>query len=100
MYPRQLLLMSSSNLHGYEYLQHAKQDIVNFFSKNNVTKVLFVPYALPDHDGYTKKVAGALEEMGFSVEGIHTKKDPIDAVNKAQSIFIGGGNTFRLLKCL
>lgn len=100
MSARKVLLLSSSKLHGFEYLQHAKEDLLKFFASNNVSKILFVPYALTDHDAYTKKVADALGPWGFSVEGIHTHTDPVKAVNTAQSIFIGGGNTFRLLNSL
>uniref|UniRef100_A0A336LIB4 dipeptidase E n=1 Tax=Culicoides sonorensis TaxID=179676 RepID=A0A336LIB4_CULSO len=100
MASRQILLMSSSNLHGHAYLQHAKNDLINFFNKNNVTQILFIPYALKNYDEYTAKVATVLEDWGYRVEGIHTKKNPIEAVTNAQSIYIGGGNTFLLLKTL
>lgn len=55
----------------------------------------------PDgHDEYTEKVRKPLSEFGFEVEGIHKSNDPVEAVNSAQAIFIGGGNTFLLLKTL
>ncbi|XP_053698200.1 probable alpha-aspartyl dipeptidase [Sabethes cyaneus] len=97
---RQLFLMSSSTVHGYEYLQHAENDMSAFFKKNNVQKVLFVPYALTNHDSYTEKVATVLQRWGFACEGIHRKSDPVQAVKEAQAIYIGGGNTFLLLKSL
>lgn len=62
--------------------------------------ILFVPYALVDHDKYTTTVSDALTPWGYKVEGIHTKKNPIDAISTAQAIFVGGGNTFVLLKTL
>lgn len=37
---------------------------------------------------------------GYEVEGIHQAEDPVSAVNTAQAIFVGGGNTFKLLKSL
>lgn len=37
---------------------------------------------------------------GFELDGIHTSVDPVAAVNNAEAIFIGGGNTFQLLKGL
>ncbi|XP_058444508.1 probable alpha-aspartyl dipeptidase isoform X2 [Malaya genurostris] len=100
MSQRQLFLMSSSAVHGYEYLQHAQSDISSFLKKNNVSKVLFIPYALTNHDSYTEKVGKVLKRWGFECEGIHSSPNPVRAVNEAQAIYIGGGNTFLLLKTL
>ncbi|XP_055526261.1 probable alpha-aspartyl dipeptidase isoform X2 [Wyeomyia smithii] len=97
---RQLFLMSSSAVHGYEYLQHAENDMSAFFKKNNVKKVLFIPYALSNYDSYTEKVGTVLQRWGFACEGIHQHPDPVQAVNNAQALYIGGGNTFLLLKTL
>lgn len=97
---RQLFLMSSSAVYGYEFLQHAESDLSNYLKKNNVQKILFVPYALTDHEAYTAKIGTVLQRWGFGCEGIHCHKDPVQAVNQAQAIFIGGGNTFLLLSTL
>nr|CAD7196601.1 unnamed protein product [Timema douglasi] len=97
---RRLLLISSSKVHGHEFLGHAVDDINTLLKTANVRKVLFVPYALGNHDDYTDRVTKPFSEWGFSLEGIHKAKDPITAVNEAEAIFIGGGNTFRLLKTL
>uniref|UniRef100_T1GCE1 Dipeptidase E n=1 Tax=Megaselia scalaris TaxID=36166 RepID=T1GCE1_MEGSC len=66
----------------------------------DVKTVLFIPYALKNHDNYTKTVSDALTKWGYKVEGIHTHSDPVEAVKKSEAIFIGGGNTFVLLKTL
>ena len=64
-------------------------------------QVLFVPYALHDRDHYADVARSAFVEMGFELESIHqTGSSAKQAVKDAQSIFIGGGNTFRLLKAL
>lgn len=68
--------------------------------RKNVTKILFVPYASSAHQEYFLKVNEVLEKWGYIVESIHNKPNPIEAINEAQSIFIGGGNTFLLLKTL
>jgi dipeptidase E len=65
--------------------------------------VLFVPYAMTKSDAldeYTEKVRKPLQEFGFEVVSIHKFSDPIAAVNSAEAIFVGGGNTFHLLKTL
>ncbi|XP_035994810.1 alpha-aspartyl dipeptidase isoform X1 [Fundulus heteroclitus] len=96
---RRLLLVSNSTLHGSGYLDHCQQHISSFFGKN-VKRVLFVPYALHDRDAYTKTARNKFKTLGYEVDGIHEATDPVEAVRKAEGIFIGGGNTFRLLKSL
>ncbi|KAK7938678.1 hypothetical protein WMY93_002004 [Mugilogobius chulae] len=96
---RRLLLVSNSTLHGSGYLDHCQQQIADFFGKD-VKKVLFVPYALHDRDKYTKTARDKFQTLGYEVSGIHEAADPVEAVRKAEAIFIGGGNTFRLLKSL
>uniref|UniRef100_A0A8C5N154 Si:dkey-69o16.5 n=1 Tax=Gouania willdenowi TaxID=441366 RepID=A0A8C5N154_GOUWI len=66
----------------------------------DVKKVLFIPYALHDRDNYTKTARDKFKTLGYEVESIHEASDPVEAVRKAEGIFIGGGNTFRLLKSL
>lgn len=100
MSKRQLLLLSSSKVHGFEYLEFAAKDIQTLLKKNNVSRVLFVPYALKDYDDYVSKVSAVLNKWDFKVDGIHKFPNPEKAVMEAQAFFIGGGNTFRLLKTL
>ncbi|KAM9850873.1 alpha-aspartyl dipeptidase [Aulostomus maculatus] len=96
---RRLLLVSNSTLHGGGYLEHCQQHIAAFFGQD-VKQVLFVPYALHDHNAYTKTARDKFKTLGYEVASIHEALDPVDAVRKAEGIFIGGGNTFRLLKSL
>jgi dipeptidase E len=96
--PRSLLLISSSVIHGSGYLDHAEVDVRNHFA--GVKTVHFVPYALADRDGYAKRASERLGKMGFSVVSLHATPDPVAAVGDAQALFIGGGNTFRLLTTL
>lgn len=96
---RRLLLISNSTLHGSGYLEHCKDQIKEFLS-SKVKTVLFVPYALHDRDGYAAKAKEAFMDMGYAVESIHEKPSAVDAVENAEAVFIGGGNTFRLLKTL
>ncbi|XP_062140131.1 probable alpha-aspartyl dipeptidase [Drosophila sulfurigaster albostrigata] len=97
---RSLLLLSSSRLHGSNYLEHARGQLEELFRAKNVKTVLFVPYALPDHDKYTQLVRDALQPWGYNVEGLHTKPNHSLALTEAQAIFVGGGNTFVLLSKL
>ncbi|GAA4687422.1 Peptidase E [Promicromonospora umidemergens] len=92
-----LLLLSNSTNHAGGYLEHALDTVVGFLDGATVT---FVPYALADHDGYTAKVTEVLASRGIRVSGLHAAGDPWAAVEQAEAVFVGGGNTFRLLDTL
>ena len=93
-----VLLISNSTLYGSVYLDHAENEIRGFLGR--VTRVLFVPYALYDRDAYASVAQERFSRMGCHTESIHAVADAKQAVNEADAIFIGGGNTFRLLKAL
>jgi dipeptidase E len=38
--------------------------------------------------------------MGYTLESVHGTENPLPAIQRADAIFVGGGNTFRLLKAL
>jgi len=95
---QRVLLISNSTLYGRGYLDHAESEIRSF--SHSVRRVLFVPYALYDRDAYAATAQKRFKRMGYELESIHTANDPRRAVDSAESIFVGGGNTFRLLKAL
>src|SRR5512140_557568 len=95
---RRLLLISSSTVAGTGYLDHAEAEIRDHLGA--IESVLFVPYALGDHSAYSAKVRERFARMDYKVDSIHDSADPVGAVERAEAVFIGGGNTFRLLKGL
>jgi dipeptidase E len=95
---RRLVLISTSTVFGTRYLEHAVPELRDALA--GVKRVLFVPYALQDRDGYAAKARAAFEEMGFALDSLHEAADPVRAVGEAEAVFCGGGNTFRLLKAL
>jgi dipeptidase E len=64
------------------------------------SRVLFVPYALADHDGYVRTMNERGLNAGYHLDGIHRHPSPAAAVREAEAVFVGGGNTFRLLAAL
>ena len=92
-----LLLLSNSAAPGRGYLEHARDVLAEHL--RGVRELLFVPYALAGHDAYTAKAAEALQPLGIRVRGAHTG-DPAELARAAEAVFIGGGNSFRLLKSL
>jgi dipeptidase E len=94
---RKLFLLSNSKQHGLAYLEHCSEAVKTFLERNGVKKLLFIPYALRDHDEYANKIRKALQIYGFEVDSIHEGEDPVADIRKAEAIFIGGGNTFQLL---
>ncbi|MGH3096772.1 MAG: dipeptidase PepE [Streptosporangiales bacterium] len=93
----ELLLLSNSRSPGQAMFAHARDALTEHMDGKHV---VFVPYALADHDAYTATVAGALGEFGIEVTGIHQAPDPVAAARDAATVFVGGGNSFRLLRTL
>jgi dipeptidase E len=86
-----LLLISSSTVHGFGFLDHPEPEIRAFLGQGQ--RVAFVPFAAHDHAAYTAKVRERLARMDLEVVSV-------DEIKRADAVFVGGGNTFRLLKTL
>jgi len=95
---QRVLLISNSTLYGSGYLDHAESEIRGFLG--DAKRVLFVPYALFDRDQYAANARQRFQKMGYELTSVHTAANPITAIGETDAVFIGGGNTFRLLKAL
>jgi dipeptidase E len=93
-----VLLISNSTVYGRGYLDHVEEEIKAFLG--NARTVLFFPFALFDRDAYAAKAKARFAAMGYAVESAQATNDPQTAIDQTDAIFIGGGNTFRLLKAL
>ena len=63
-------------------------------------KVVFIPYASRDYDGYTNSVKEMFSHLEFEIIGIHELDNPLVELEKMEGIYVGGGNTFSLVKKL
>jgi dipeptidase E len=96
-----LLLISNSTNPGEAYLNYPKHNIKDFLGDKAIN-CLFIPYAAVtfSFDEYVDKVNTRFAEIGHKVTGIHSYDNPIEAVEKAEVIIVGGGNTWQLVKML
>ncbi len=92
---RRLLLISTSTMHGRGYLEHVRDALGQLLQGKK--SLLFVPWALADHDAYADKAAAAFASFGIRLASIHRSDDALAATADAEAVFVGGGNTFRLL---
>ena len=98
---KNLIIASTSTIYGGDYLAYVLPTLETLFQ--DAQEILFIPYARPggiSHDVYTKKAALAFNNIGKSLVGIHTFNNPKEAIQNAQGIFTGGGNTFVLVQTL
>ena len=63
-------------------------------------KVIFIPYASGDYVEYTNSVKEMFSHLEFEIIGIHELDDPLVELEKMEGIYVGGGNTFSLVKKL
>ncbi len=80
------------------YQEHAVNVLKEFMDDERV--IHFVPYALANYDTYTAKIQEMLSPFGITVKGIHLFNSPQQAIEDARVLYVGGGNSFRLLKTL
>jgi len=95
---KNLIIASTSTIHDSGYLEYLIDELALFFK--DVDTIIFIPYARPSgisHDDYTEKVKNTFKKINKHVKGIHEFENPVEAINNAEAIFTGGGNTFVLL---
>ena len=63
-------------------------------------KIIFIPYASNDYDEYTNNVREMFSESDYEIIGIHEIDNPLEAISTMEGIYVGGGNTFSLVKKL
>ena len=98
---KNLLIASTSTVHGGSYLDYLLPELKVHFA--NCKTIVFVPYARPggiSHDEYTQKVKSVFSTIGIDVKGLHEFSNPKEALQQAEGIFTGGGNTFLLVSQL
>ena len=106
---KQLLLISNSTNPGEAYLEWPEPIISKFLNSTTVRKILFIPFAgvnltpagvNPSYEIYTEKVRKVFGKLGYEVYSIVDEENPVKAVEDAECIMIGGGNTFFLVYML
>ena len=95
---KRLLLLSNSTMQGDAYLEYAKPYIKDFCG-TTIKRIAFVPFAAVTItlEEYENRVATAFADIGYEIFSLHREKYPIEALNHADAIVVGGGNTFKLV---
>jgi dipeptidase E len=91
-----VLLLSNSLQHGRGFLDHAEPEIRALLGPK--ARVAFVPYAAHDLDEYEARAKARFAQLGYALESVHRYQDREEQLlGDCSAVFIGGGNTFRLL---
>jgi dipeptidase E len=93
-----LLLLSNSTNFGEKYLDHAMAEVRAFLGP--VKRLTFIPFALADHEAYAAKARERFAREGIEVSPLRAARGQTDSLRSAEAVFVGGGNTFRLLRAL
>ena len=98
---KKVIIASTSTVFGGTYLDYLLPTLAEHFK--NVSTLVFIPFARPggiSHEEYTEKVRPVFKQLNIEVKGVHEFENPIEAINNAEAIFTGGGNTFVLVSML
>ncbi|MFT5862535.1 MAG: dipeptidase E [Flavobacteriales bacterium] len=98
---KNLIIASTSTIYGSGYLEYLLPTLDTHFGQCDT--ILFIPYARPGgitHDAYTEIVRKSFAKINKKVVGLHSFENPVLAIQEAEGIFTGGGNTFVLVNAL
>lgn len=98
---KKMIVASASTIYGSDFLEYLLPTLKTFFK--SISTITFIPYARPSglsYDEYTQKASKAFAKIDKKVVGIHEFSNPKEAIQKAEAIFTGGGNTFELVNQL
>ena len=98
---KKLIIASTSTVHGSGYLTYLLPTLTDFFK--DINTILFIPYARASgktYNEYTNVARTAFKNIDKKVVGIHEFENPKKAIQSAEAIFTGGGNTFELVNQL
>jgi dipeptidase E len=98
---KKALIASTSTVFGGTFLDYLLPTLTEHFA--SVSNLIFIPFARPGgitHDEYTEKIKPFFKQLNIEVKGIHQFENPIEAIQNAEAIFTGGGNTFVLVDML
>ena len=89
----QVLLVSNS---GRPFLEHCRAAIGEFLGARR--RVAFVTAAsYDDETAYCTQARQALAPLGVEMLHLHTEERPLEVLDRAEAVFVGGGNTYHLL---
>lgn len=91
-----LLLLSNSTAPGRGFLAHALESISDALGGGR--RLLFFAQASFEPDRYTEGMQAGLAPLDVQVIPAHESEGLVRELEQADAIFVGGGNSFRLLK--
>jgi len=95
---RRCLLISNSTNFGEGYLEHCATAMLELLDGRD--RVAFVPFALHDREAYGRQAAERFSALGIEVVTLSADARGRALAAEIPAVFVGGGNTFRLLDAL
>tara|TARA_B100000131_G_scaffold5416_1_gene5579 strand:- start:2000 stop:2731 length:732 start_codon:yes stop_codon:yes gene_type:complete len=93
--PTMSLLLGSGGIATDERREIYRKMVSEHFS--GFSEVLFIPFASHDHDAYTSRMQQFLGDEGPNLVAIDPS-NPLESVMGMDAIYVGGGNSFLLVK--
>ena len=95
---KNMIIASTSTVFGSTYLEYLLPTLKTHFK--NVKTIVFIPFARPGgitYNAYTAIANTAFATINIAVKGLHEFENKKEALQNAEGIFTGGGNTFELV---